>query len=72
MQGENYQVDMTPLASIPIEVPQDLAKFNELHDKLCSLNNRLKTETKKFDRTIGVAYGVNALPRAAAMADGVI
>lgn len=65
MQGENYQVDMTPLASIPIEVPQDPAKFNEFHDKLCSLNNRLKTETKKFDRTIGVAYGVNALPRAA-------
>ena len=65
MQGENYQVDMNPLASIPIAVSQDPTQFNARHDRLCSLNTQLKAESKKFDRIIGTVCKLNTLPRAA-------
>lgn len=53
------------MANTPIKIPQGPTKFNELHDSLCNLNNRLVTETKKLNSALGAARGVNALPRAA-------
>lgn len=63
MQGDNYQVDMTPIAGIPVVEVDDIEPFTSLHDKLCELNEQVKSATSKFERTIATLTSVASIPR---------
>ncbi|WP_175935144.1 N-6 DNA methylase [Corynebacterium sp. Marseille-P4321] len=64
MQGDNFQVDMRPLGSVPVATTDNIQPIVALHDRLCDLNSDLYDSRTKFVRTLRTLYSIRAIPRA--------
>lgn len=63
MQGENFQVDMQPVSTIPIAETEDTAPFIAFYDELCTFNQCLHSAIQKFERSFLAVTGLSSLPR---------
>jgi len=65
LQGDLFQIDITPLLSIPIKTISEIEQkpFVELVDCLLVLNNQIHEQTSKFLRSVKRKLAVEELPR---------
>ncbi|MEK7153466.1 MAG: N-6 DNA methylase, partial [Patescibacteria group bacterium] len=59
LQGEQYQVDVNPLRSIPIAVSDDQEQLARLSDKITGLNFRLLDINNNFQRLLKSELGLH-------------